>query len=245
MKHIYNYNGLPLYTKEDIDKRNFFINTISEEIKHLLWDQNRAWDFHQIESCSLIPRELVNSNYTEDDVYFIDNDLALKPETTSASYIYAEMLLNNQKKLPLCVYQASKSFRKEQDQATKHCRFKEFYQLEFQCIYSEDTKNDYQLNIIHSLAEIISSVVGLNTRVVLSDRLPSYSLKTIDIEVFNGDKWMEVSSVSLRNDFTVQPIMKNKPVKCLVLEIAIGLDRLLYNQNLSNLINEIKVNVEI
>jgi len=240
MLHLYNYNGLPFYTNDDISLRNHFIATISEKIKNILWEQNRAWDFHQIESCSLIPTEYVNSNYTEEDVYFI-GDLALKPETTSASYFYAEHLFNQQQKLPLCVYQASKSFRKEQDQATKHCRFKEFYQLEFQCIYSEDTKNDYQRNVIEKLANMFSELLTLPTRIVLSDRLPSYSLKTIDIEVFNNDKWMEISSVSLRNDFKYKPIMKNKEIRCLVLEIAIGLDRLIYNNSLKKTVNNISV----
>lgn len=232
MEHLYNYNGLPIYTAEDIKKRHYFVDVISDKIKNILWEQNRAWEFCQIESCSLIPKLMVNSNYTNDDVYFIDGDLALKPETTTASYFYAEHLLKNQHKLPVCVYQASKSYRKEQDQSTKHCRFKEFYQLEFQCVYSADTKNDYQHNIIGQLGNMFAEILGLPTRIVLSDRLPSYSIKTIDIEVNNGDKWMEIASISLRNDFTYRPIMKNREVECLVLEIAIGLDRLIYNSTI-------------
>lgn len=78
---------------------------------------------------------------------------------------------------------------------------------------------------------MLMNIVGLPTRIVLSDRLPDYSLKTIDVEVFNGDKWMEICSVSLRNDFPIQPIIKNKPTECYVLEIAIGIDRLIYNIN--------------
>lgn len=238
MNFIYNYNGLPFYTKEDIDKRNYLINTISETIKSILWNQNRAWDFHQIEACSLIPRDLVSSNYTDEDVYFIDDRLALKPETTASSYLYATHLLEHQKKLPMCVYQASKSYRKEQDQATTHCRFKEFYQLEYQCIYSKETKNDYQESIILELADMFRNILNLNTRIVVSDRLPSYSLKTLDIEVENGEKWMEICSISLRTDFPYKPVMKNKEVECLVLEIAIGLDRLLYNCKRSVIISQ-------
>ncbi len=51
-------------------------------------------------------------------------------------------------------------------------------------------------------------VIALPLRIVLSDRLPDYSLKTIDIEVFNNDKWMEICSVSLRKDFSYKPIIK-------------------------------------
>ena len=77
---------------------------------------------------------------------------------------------------------------------------------------------------------MISNLLNLQTRIVLSDRLPSYSKKTIDIEVFNGDKWMEIASISLRTDFG-EITMKNKQSNCLVLEIAIGLDRLIYNSD--------------
>jgi glycyl-tRNA synthetase len=57
-------------------------------------------------------------------------------------------------------------------------------------------------------------------------------LKTLDVEVYNGDKWMEVCSISLRTDFTAPKNEdKVKQVNYLVLEIAMGLDRLVYNYN--------------
>ena len=110
-----------------------------------------------------------------------------EPETTALSYLHAKELLHHSLKAPLCVYQASKSFRKEQDQANKHMRLKEFKQLEFQCIYSKTTKNDYQMSVINDIAIFVKNLLKLNTRLVYSDRLPSYSEKTIDIEVFNND----------------------------------------------------------
>ena len=74
--------------------------------------------------------------------------LALRPETTPGSYAYAQHLLNTHSgyKPPLCVWQAGKSFRREQDQVTKNMRLKEFWQQEFQCIYSSDTLNDWELS---------------------------------------------------------------------------------------------------
>lgn len=234
MEFIYNFNALPFYSKKDLLLKDYLTKKIELEVQEMLVKQNKAWQFVQIEAPCLIPRELINSNYTDEDVWVQQSknhsDLVLKPETTPASYEYAKHLLEQQKQIPpFCVWQVSKSFRREQDQATKHCRFKEFYQQEFQCIYSADTKNNYQESTIADLAQILMDIVALPTRIVLSDRLPSYSLKTIDIEVFNGDKWMEICSVSLRKDFTYQPIIKNKVVSCLVLEIAIGIDRLIYN----------------
>ena len=70
-----------------------------------------------------------------------------------------------------------------------------------------------------------------------------YSLKTIDIEVYNADKWMEICSVSLRKDFPINPLIKNKPTECYVLEIATGVDRLIYNiQQRQKVFPELKVN---
>ena len=234
MEFIYNFNALPFMNEQEVLLKDYLIKTISIEVRDLLIKQNKSWQFFQIEAPCLIPRELINQNYTDDDLWVQQNknhaDIVLKPETTPASYLYLEHLLKQQKALPpIVVWQASKSFRREQDQPTKHCRFKEFYQQEFQCLYSVDTKNDYQMNIIEDLAHMFKRIVALPTRIVLSDRLPEYSVKTIDIEVFNADKWMEVCSVSLRKDFKYQPAIKNKNISCYVLEIALGLERLIYN----------------
>ena len=81
------------------------------------------------------------------------------------------------------------------------------------------------MSVINNIALFVKNLLKLNTRLVYSDRLPSYSEKTIDIEVFNNEKWMEICSISKRNDFDENH---------LVLEIAFGLDRLLYNFTKSN-----------
>ncbi len=82
---------------------------------------------------------------------------------------------------------------------------------EFQCIYSATTANDYQAAILPKLQAMFERLLG-NCSIVESDRLPAYSLKTMDIE--RGG--MELASVSLRTDFSEN---------ARVLEIAIGLDR--------------------
>lgn len=237
LEHLYNFNGLPFYTAKDITTRNYFIQVISDKVKELLLRENKAWQFHQIESCSLIPSDLISKNYTEDDVFFVNDKLALKPETTASSYLYAKQLFDTNMP-PLCVYQSSKSFRKEDDQPTKHCRYKEFYQLEYQCIYSKDTKNDYQSKVVPDLALFINELIKLPTRYVPSDRLPSYSLNTIDIEIWNNDKWMEICSISVRTDFVCDKKVKDKPMEFYVLEIAFGLDRLCYNSNIQLALDE-------
>jgi glycyl-tRNA synthetase len=228
MEHIYNANGLPFYNEQEIKTRRYFEESLALSVKTGLLEENAAWSFFQIEAPMLTPVELINQNYTTEDVWFQDaaSGLVLRPETTPGSYAYAKHLLHHQSvRLPLCVWQSGKSYRREIEQPTKHCRFKEFYQQEFQCIYSTTTKNDYHAKIAPKIAEAIKRLLGLPTRLVDSDRLPDYSLKTLDVEVDNGDKWMEVCSISLRKDFnTGEP---NK--EYLVLEVAIGLDRLVYN----------------
>jgi glycyl-tRNA synthetase len=164
----------------------------------------------------------------------IQEELVLRPETTPGSYAYAGHLLNHQKaKPPFVVWQAGKSFRREQDQVTKNMRLKEFYQQEFQCIFTEDTFMDYHTACLEPVRKMISEQVPLSARLVDSDRLPSYSLKTIDVELDNGDKWMEVASISKRIDFPIKAQFqaKDKVIEksLLVVEIAIGLDRLIYN----------------
>lgn len=232
MKDIYELNGVPFFNEQDIKLRRYLETYFADGMRALLEGQNSAWRMVQIEAPTLTPLELLNPNYTADDIWMQadhgSHKLALRPETTPGSYAYAEHLFKGGEMPPVCVWQAGKSYRREQDQATKHCRYKEFYQQEFQCIYSDTTKNDYQASLIDGIAELIRKVVGLPTRVVDSDRLPTYSKRTLDVEVDNGDKWMEVCSVSLRTDFAYRG---KGPLKLLVLEVAIGLDRCVYNIN--------------
>jgi len=106
--------------------------------------------------------------------------------------------------------------------------------MEFQCAYTADTANDYHAACLEPVRKMIAAVVPMPTRIVPSDRLPAYSQTTRDVEVDNGDKWMEVCSISRRTDFPQKARFANKRNEIvekdiLVLEIAIGLDRCVYN----------------
>lgn len=234
MEFIYDYNALPFYTAEDLADRARLTTAMAGHVHRLLLATNPAWTMHQIEAPTLIPRALVNPNYTDDDLWAQASDsperqLVLKPETTPSTYAWlAHQLEQLRLRPPMIAWQLSKSYRREADQPTKHCRFKEFYQQEFQCLYTADTKNDYFAQIIRPLAQAVGLEVSCPVRLVESDRLPSYSEKTWDIEVWNSEKWMEVASISVRNDFTAQARFKDKRVDCKVLEIAFGADRLVY-----------------
>lgn len=231
MQNILNTNGLVLWDETEIKFREYATSRIAYIIEFILKQENKAWDFRRIESSCLIPTALINPNYDSSDYFSIeDSYLALRPETTAVSYRYAETLLKSGKYPPICIWQIGKSFRNEQDQVTKNMRLKEFHQLEFQCIFSTDTKNDYMEVLLRPLANVVTELLGMESRIVASDRLPSYSEKTMDIEVNNGDKWMEVASISLRNDFdhVIMIGKQNRTFK--VLEVAFGMDRLVYNR---------------
>jgi glycyl-tRNA synthetase len=242
MKTLYNVNSLVIWEEKDIRLKRWIEDSIKEEIKTILLSLNPRWEFFQIEAPSLIPLDLINDNYTSEDVWIqetksdTDVKLVLKPETTPSSYIYAEYLLDNNRVLPpFVVWQTSKSFRREQDQTIKHMRLKEFTQTEFQCIYSADTLNDYQERVLEPIRKMFEDIISMPCRIIESDRLPDYSLRTMDIEVWNEDKWMEICSISKRKDFTKKATfsVKSKVVEkeLLVLEIATSSDRIVYNYN--------------
>jgi glycyl-tRNA synthetase len=243
MNNIFNENGLPFFTQKEIRMRHYLEQIFTLELQDILQASNSAWSFTQIEAPILTPRELINSNYTNADVWAQEkqnypSEYVLRPETTPGSYAYMVHVLEHQlSKPPFVVWQSGKSFRREQEQPSKHCRFKEFYQQEFQCLFTDDTKNDYQELVLQPMADVFLRELAKETRIVPSDRLPAYSLKTMDIEVYNGDKWMEICSVSLRQDFPAKARFSNKKGEiveknCLVLEVAIGLDRCIYNRQI-------------
>lgn len=219
MLNLYNYNNLVFWTEDQCRLRRIFEDYFCTKLFDVLKDANPAFQFFQIEAPLLTPRELINPNYTDEDVFAL-NDLTLRPETTMGSYLYAQHLLNphNTRKvrLPFVVWQHGKSFRQEQDQPTKFMRLKEFYQLEFQILFAENTKNDYAALVIPAVHDMISAMIG-PCRVEPSDRLPQYATSTKDVICEKTN--MEVCSISVRNDF---PHGRN-------VEVAIGTDRCVYN----------------
>lgn len=218
---LYNLGGLRFWSEDELNIREMFINRISFVIKDTLININPSWSFIRTEGPLLIPSKFISEEYTEKDIFStnhaaFDDYLKLRPETTKSSYLVANKSKN---KLPLCVWQVGKSFRRElTDGATaSKLRFLEFWQLEFQCIYSNTTKNDYRSKLYPFLVKEIQRITNKSVRIIQSDRLPSYSDSTMDIEVLFNDKYIEVCSLSIRNDY-------KEDTK--VFEIALGLDRI-------------------
>lgn len=216
---IYDKNGLIFWTEEEIQLREMMMNYFVSQIKMSLKSQNSAFEFVRVEAPILTPNNLINPNYTDEDVFRV-GDMTLRPETTMGSFAYIPVLLNNHNipkyRLPIVVWQLGKSFRNEQDQPTKFMRLKEFYQLEIQIVFSATTSNDYSLKLIPEIQRMISDMIG-DCRIEESDRLPSYSEQTTDVICVKND--MEVCSISKRKDC---PEGK-------VLEVAIGMDRCIFN----------------
>lgn len=234
MEQIYELNNFLFYDEEDIRLREQFTRDMPTQISAILTRLNPAWTFERIEAPSLIPRDLLSAEYSDNDIWAQpirerEIPLVLKPETTPSTYAWmVKKLEARSSKLPWCVWQLSKSFRREQDQPSRHMRLKEFYQMEFQCLYAADSKCDYMREAMEPLTEWFSRELCVPTRAVQSERLPAYSERTWDIEAWNADKWMEVCSISLRKDFPIQPKVKDRAVECRVLEIACGPDRMAY-----------------
>lgn len=157
---------------------------------------------------------------------------ALRAETTDGSYLMAmDILKNTRTNPPLCVWQIGQSFRRELSDGANaaNLRFNAFYQLEFQFVYSADTHFDYATLLKEKLEVLIKQLLVKPTRLVPSDRLPSYSLETTDLEVLwhpptkDKPEWKEVCSMSRRTDFPKDHGFK-KELK--VFEVAFGMDRL-------------------
>jgi glycyl-tRNA synthetase len=232
MENLYDVNGLVFWTERQVKLRERFRDYFVDTLRDTLRSINGAWQFTGIEAPILTPRPFINKNYTDEDVYATSGNLVLRPETTPGTYKFIRTRLddsNSGVKPPVCVWQIGKSFRQEQDQVTKNVRLKEFYQLEFQCVFTDDTKDDYHERLLEPTAKMIADMVNLPVRITPSDRLPDYSLKTIDVEAWTDDKWLELASLSLRKDFpgTAKFTAKGKVIEknLLVAEVAIGVDR--------------------
>lgn len=217
---LYQLGGLRFWTQEEIEAREAFTLAASRLVTRTLSTMNPAWRHFRTEGPCLSPRDRISDAYSDDDLFRTNHaagggDLYLRAETTPSSYAVARHIGG---KLPLCIWQVGKVFRRETNDGASAAklRFNDFWQLEFQCIYAEGTKADYRGKLLDVLTPMVSRFTGADVRVVPSDRLPSYSLSTLDIEVTHRGNWREIASCSIRTDYMPG---------ALVCETAFGLDR--------------------
>jgi len=234
-EHAFNTNSLKIWEEKEILDRDYFVLSTVSDVTKSLQNLNKAWQFFRIEGSCLMPEEFLNKEYTEKEVFKTSKNFCLRPETTASSYYMAKKYLKekNGAKFPFCVWQHGKSFRVEaNDGATSaKLRFNEFYQLEFQCFYSESSKCDYMSYLLSDIQQSMLHFLNKEIRITQSDRIPSYSEKTYDLECLYNNKTMELASCSIRNDFDIEGIK--------VLEMAIGTDRVIsvMNKNYKNINN--------
>jgi len=218
---LYELGGLRFWTEDEIELREMFQSRVISVVKSTLLNLNPAWRFARVEGPCLSPMDRISDSYDDNDLFQTNHiaggsNLYLRAETTPSSYAYAKHLGG---KLPLCVYQSGKSFRRETNDgaSASKLRFNEFHQLEFQCIYPSNSFADYRKHLITDVSREVERFTQRKSRVVESDRLPSYSESTLDIEVDIKGVWREIASCSIRNDY------KEGTKVC---EIAIGLCRI-------------------
>lgn len=228
-----NITGLRTWRQSELRLRRRIAETLADAIHATLRDINPAWTMEEVEAPLMMPTDRMNDAYTADDVFMLQDapggikPWALRAETTDGTYLAAcEILMTTNIKAPLAVWQMGPSFRRERsDGATAEgrLRLKQFNQAEWQLVYREDTAFDIAPPLREALVPVVARITGLETRLVDSDRLPSYATETVDIECLlpNGD-WREVASTSRRTDFP--QVAGHKPLK--VFEIAFGADRL-------------------
>lgn len=210
--------SLPFWDEKEIERREAFVSLLSSDFRRVLQNINSAFRVFRVEGPCLTPEDFVSEEYSKKDVFYTNHKkagqtLLLRAETTASSYA---AMKKSQEKLPFCFWQVGKSFRTESNDgaSASKLRFNEFWQLEFQVAFKKDTKADYRSALIESLRRNLN----VESRIVESDRLPSYSVSTIDVEVQHNLQWREIASCSLRSDYREDVI---------VCEIAIGLDRVI------------------
>lgn len=227
-----NLEGLRFWSEPQLKRREEIKNALVYCVDSTIRGINQMWRSYQVETPLMMPMDKMSGSYTRDDVFVLmdppggTSQYGLRPETTNGTYEIAKSLIRDGSvRAPGCFYQMGPSFRREtSDGATAaKLRFNQFTQLEFQLIMSQDTKADLISPLRNNLLSVVQRLLERETRLVTSDRLPSYSSETIDIEVFTDDgEWREVASTSLRND--APEIQGHKPLKNI--ELAFGMDRL-------------------
>jgi len=63
MKNIYEVNGVPFWSEEEIELRNYYIDHFARTVKNELLKTNSAWQMIRIEAPLLTPCDLLNKNY--------------------------------------------------------------------------------------------------------------------------------------------------------------------------------------
>lgn len=204
---------LVMWSESEIKFRESLIEIINRIVQDTITKINKNIKFTRVETSILTPESVLESHIIAKMNMFstTETDLYLRPETTSGTYnAFDAMFPNNNQKLvnlPMCIWQAGKSFRHEKNEGARASKLRlfEFYQLEFQVLCPDGTKANYILPVLEKLIQFFGGKI-------VKTSAPHYSKETLDWEI----KGIEVASCSFRTDF--------RHGECQ--EISIGLDRL-------------------
>lgn len=238
-------NGFPYWTEHEIETRDRFIiaNKIAMQSMFSTIFRNPV-AMKRIEGPVIMPEAWLSPRYTgrEEEVYDLESPYGsiLRPETTPVTFEYIRQLMRHPSLLqtPFCIWQAGLSFRRELNAPESDVRLKQFYQQEFQIVMERSRVGEIRIDhrVVELLTHHFCNLLGTTTQWIKPTVTPRYADDAIDIEAYDPctNRYVEIVSITIRNDLDVLiPSMPDPPVpleqlQAVVLEIAIGLDRLVH-----------------
>ena len=226
MKSLFS-NATVMWTEQEIIHRENLIRSIPATLYNAWQALNPAVRMMRVETPILTPASVLQSHI---DVGFellgpVGEDGSrgyLRPETTAGTIAAFDALYpqkeNRLKQCPMCLWQVGLSFRDEKTSETMRAsklRLVQFYQMEFQLFIRPGSKANY---LEAATSALVKKFGG---EIVVADVLPHYSSKTLDWHMED----LEVAGCSIRKDWPDGEII----------EIAIGLDRLVAMQMRENI----------
>ena len=217
MRKVYDTPSLPFYNELDLILKDYIEAVVGLGVKTTLLGFDKSWAMHQIQSPLLIPKSETNLDYEDYKLFSLD-DYHLRPETTEATYAYARLMAKQETfSLPVCYWQHSRSARPDEP-SMDNIYMKEFYQLEYQCLFrAQDI--DYTARMAEQVLNTIEFLSKSEVRMVKVEEAPTYANVVYDIEIEYRGRWIEVASVLERTDTGIQDTWN--------LEVGIGTDRLI------------------
>lgn len=206
-------NATVMWTETEIEERDALIRLIAATLRDAWTGLNAAVSFHRVETPILTPADHLQGHVEAKFELLATSRGFLRPETTAGTFAALALMFPQEaqmmKRLPICLWQAGKSFRDETHGETMRAsklRLREFWQQEFQLFTRADTRADYLM------AGLTALTARFGGEIVTAGDLPHYSRRTLDWHM-DG---LEVAGFSERTDWP----------HGIVHEAAVGLDRL-------------------
>ena len=223
-----NCSGLRLLTPQGLKLRSKILDCWRRVILNPL-------DAKEIKTPCIIPNLILKnsgheSNFKE-ELFYLDSNLALRPQTAQSIFSNYKILRREFKGNPLAIAQVGLSFRNERTSRSSTLRLKEFEQMEVQTFYEKSIEKELYQKIL-TLVQNFFKELGLEvtSEEILGEALPHYSLKTIDFFAEDVKKTLwEVGCLNLRGNHD----LRDQAPGVQVIEISLGLNRIIQLLGLS------------